>query len=127
MQVGCCSRDTSPSCSPPRIPGSSWCPSTTLTPADLRRLYGEKAPFCVFSSPPCKSSSKLVTDAQAQTPKYKAMTRLAIIETQLVLDAWAGDEPPFLMFENVPTVPPLAQANAVRVLAVTSGERIAVR
>ncbi|MBR0646032.1 Bug family tripartite tricarboxylate transporter substrate binding protein [Plastoroseomonas hellenica] len=31
-----------------------------------------------------------------------------------------------VMFENVPTVPPLAQANVVRVLAVTSSERVSV-
>jgi tripartite-type tricarboxylate transporter receptor subunit TctC len=30
-----------------------------------------------------------------------------------------------VMFENLPTVPPLAEANAVRVLAVTSAERVA--
>lgn len=30
-----------------------------------------------------------------------------------------------VMFENLPTVPPLAEAGAVRVLAVTSGERVA--
>ncbi len=78
--------------------------ATTLTVEDIRRLFGERAPNVVFSSPPCKSSSKLVTDEQAATPKYQAMTQLAIIETRLMLDAYADSPSDFFIFENVPNI-----------------------
>lgn len=78
--------------------------ATTLTVEDIRRLFGERAPNVVFSSPPCKSSSKLVTDEQAATPKYQAMTQLAIIETRLMLEAYADSPSDFFIFENVPNI-----------------------
>lgn len=73
----------------------------TLTPEDLRRFYGDRAPDLVFLSPPCKGSSGLLSEEKSQTAKYQEMNRLAVIWTRLMLAIWA--EPPRLvLLENVP-------------------------
>lgn len=75
-----------------------------LTPADLRRHYGERAPDCVLTSAPCQGSSAMVSARKAKAKKYQDLNELALIWTRLMLAAW--DEPPALMlFENVPGLP----------------------
>ena len=73
----------------------------TLTAADVRRFYGERAPDVVFMSPPCKGASGLLSAKRARTAKYREMNRFALRWTELMLEAWA--EPPALvLLENVP-------------------------
>lgn len=73
----------------------------SLTPADLLRRFGLRAPDLVFLSPPCKGASGLLSESQSQTAKYRAMNQLAIVWIRLMLATW--DEPPRLvLIENVP-------------------------
>jgi site-specific DNA-cytosine methylase len=72
-----------------------------LTPAGLRREFGQRAPHCVFTSAPCQGGSGLLSAKKAATPKYQALNELALAWTRTMLATWA--EPPALMlFENVP-------------------------
>lgn len=81
-----------------------------VTPSMLREMFGERAPFCVFSSPPCKGSSKLLSSKKAKEAKYQALNQLALVHTRTMLDAWPGSPPAFLIFENVPNVTTRAKA-----------------
>lgn len=87
-----------------------------LTVDRLREFVGTKAPDVVFLSAPCKGSSKLVSDAKADEPKYREMNRLAEVWIDLMLSAW--DVPPKLvLFENVPNLTTRASAMLKRVKA----------
>lgn len=73
----------------------------TLTPADLLRVVGARAPDCVFFSPPCKAASGLLSAKKAQTEKYQQMNMLALVWVRLMLATW-DEPPPLLLLENVP-------------------------
>jgi site-specific DNA-cytosine methylase len=75
----------------------------TMTPAELRREWGDRSPDCVFLSPPCKGFSGLLSTKQSKTPKYEALNRLVLQGIFLVGEAW--DRPPaLLVLENVPRI-----------------------
>lgn len=82
---------------------------STMTSADLREMVGLVPPDIVFSSPPCKSSSKLLPAARAAEPKYQAMSQLALVMTRLLLSTW-DRPPPLLVYENVPNITSRAKA-----------------
>jgi site-specific DNA-cytosine methylase len=73
----------------------------SLTPEDLRKQFGTRAPDCVFMSPPCKGASALLSAAKSRTAKYQDMNELALVWTRLMLSAWE-EHPPLLLLENVP-------------------------
>lgn len=76
---------------------------TKLEPAELVRFAGARRPDAVFSSPPCKGYSRLLSNKRAQEPKYQAMNQLLLRALFLCCSSW--DEPPPLMFfENVPGI-----------------------
>lgn len=75
-----------------------------ITREDLRQKWGEKAPHIAKCSAPCKGSSTLLSKQKAATPKYEAMNDLSYIGILTLLDAYRGDEPAFLLFENVPNI-----------------------
>lgn len=75
-----------------------------ITPSQLRSRYGPVAPDVVFMSPPCKGSSRLLPSEKAKSAKYKAMNRLALVWTRVMLAAWQTP-PALLLLENVPGLP----------------------
>lgn len=75
-----------------------------LEPAQLRRLVGERRPDVVFTSPPCKSFSGLLSSANSQTAKYRAMSTLAYRGIWLSMEAWKEQPPPLFVMENVPRI-----------------------
>lgn len=74
-----------------------------LTPKFLRDVFGDDPPDAVFFSPPCKSSSGLLSKKTAATPKYKAMAMLGSVWTDLMFAAWPVG-PKLLIMENVPRI-----------------------
>lgn len=81
-----------------------------ITGAELRKRYGKRAPHCVFLSPPCKGSSRLLSSKKAATEKYQTMNRLAVVWMRAMLDAWGDDPPALVLLENVPGLPTRAKA-----------------
>jgi len=72
-----------------------------LTPEELRKHAGEKAPDIIFASPPCKGASRLLRRVHVRRDKYVAMNELALVWLRLMLGTW--DKPPRLvLIENVP-------------------------
>jgi len=75
-----------------------------LTAEELVRFAGPAAPDVVFSSPPCKGFSGLLSKQAAKHERYKRMNRLVLDWIDVMLEAW-GDEPPRLvLIENVPRI-----------------------
>lgn len=93
-----------------RLTGSSaWCADVeAITPEEIRARFGQRAPDVVFSSPPCKGSSRLLSAKKAQTEKYARMNELALVWTRTMLAAWP-DPPPLVLVENVPGLPTRAR------------------
>ncbi len=85
----------------------------TLTPGDVFRLFGGVSPNKVALSAPCKGASKLLSSEKAATEKYQSMNDLSYRGVLTLLDAFPGDEPDFLLFENVPNI----TTRAARMLA----------
>lgn len=74
-----------------------------MTPAELRDFAGAAAPDVVFSSPPCKSFSGLLSKKAAALPQYVQMSRLVLDWTRLMLEAWPTP-PRLVLIENVPRI-----------------------
>lgn len=72
----------------------------TMTTADLRRLVGERAPDVLVLTPPCKAWSRCLPKKKRFSPKYQAMTRLAVRAVQLALGTWKVP-PKLIVIENV--------------------------
>lgn len=72
------------------------------TPEDVRRAANGHRPDAIFISAPCVGFSGLLPEAMSATPKYQAMNGLSQRGLYLVLEAWADDPVPILLFENVP-------------------------
>lgn len=90
------------------------------TPADLRQATGGRRPDCIFLSAPCKGFSGLLPEAKSANPKYQAMNGLAQRALWLVLEAWADDPVPLILFENVPRLMTRGRAFADQLLAMMS-------
>jgi len=82
-------------------PPANW---HEATGADLRAAAGGVRPDVVFQSSPCKGISSLLPKASADSPKYQALNRLTVRGIRLTLEAWAGDLPSLIIFENVPRI-----------------------
>ncbi|MBN6739119.1 DNA cytosine methyltransferase, partial [Acidithiobacillus sp. MC6.1] len=82
-------------------PAHDW---PEATPADIRKAAGGERPHIVFTSPPCKGFSGLLSQAKSQTEKYKALDRLTLRGIWLTLEAWHDDPPEFIIMENVPRI-----------------------
>lgn len=82
-------------------PGPGW---REAMPADIQRAAGGERPHIVFLSAPCKGFSGLLAEGKSKTDKYQALNRLTLRGVWLMLEAWAGDPPELIIFENVPRI-----------------------
>lgn len=74
-----------------------------LTVEELRAFMGDRAPDVIFSSPPCKGFSSLLSPKQAKQAKYRALNRLVLDWVTLMLTAWPVP-PKLFLLENVPRI-----------------------
>lgn len=82
-------------------PSEDW---REATPEDLRRAAGGERPHIIFTSPPCKGFSGLLSESKSITDKYQALNRLTVRGIWLALEAWSDDPPEFFLLENVPRI-----------------------
>ncbi|EXJ13596.1 DNA cytosine methyltransferase [Imhoffiella purpurea] len=82
-------------------PPADW---REATPEDLRRAAGHEAPDILFTSPPCKGFSGLLSERLSTSARYAALNRLTLRGLWLALEAWADDPPAFILLENVPRI-----------------------
>lgn len=74
------------------------------TPDDIRAAAGGRKPNIVFTSPPCKGFSGLLSGKRSASEKYQALNRLTVRGVMLALEAWADDLPEYFLLENVPRI-----------------------
>lgn len=84
-----------------REPPADWCEAT---PDDIRRAAGGETPHIVFLSAPCKGFSGLLSENRSRTDKYQALNRLTLRGVWLMLEAFGGEPPELILFENVPRI-----------------------
>jgi site-specific DNA-cytosine methylase len=82
-------------------PPSGW---REATPDDIRAAAGGERPHIVFTSPPCKGFSGLLSETRSTAARYQALNRLTIRGIRLALEAWGDDPPEFFILENVPRI-----------------------
>lgn len=82
-------------------PPSSW---QEAMPEDVRAAAHHITPDIVFLSAPCKGFSGLLPAAHAKTARYQALNELTLRGVWLMLEAWAADPVPVILFENVPRI-----------------------
>lgn len=82
-------------------PPAGW---REAAPADIRKAAGNERPHIVFTSPPCKAFSGLLSENKSKTEKYQALNRLTVRGIWLTLEAWKDDLPEFILLENVPRI-----------------------
>lgn len=75
-----------------------------MGPADLLAACGNERPDVVFTSPPCKGFSGLLSGKKAAKPKYQALNELVTRALFLVLETWADNPPDLILLENVPRI-----------------------
>lgn len=80
-------------------PPADW---TEATADDVRRAAQNQVPDAVFISSPCKGASGLLSATVSLTPKYQALNELTLRCIWLMLEAWADNPVPLIVFENVP-------------------------
>lgn len=74
-----------------------------LTSEQLREAAGPRAPDVVFTSPPCKGFSGLLSNATAKTEKYQRLNQLVLEGLAVTLGAWSTP-PKLILLENVPRI-----------------------
>lgn len=74
------------------------------TPDDIRKAAGYESPHILFTSPPCKGLSSLLSEAVSRTPKYQALNQLTVRGLWLALEAFKDDPVPLIVMENVPRI-----------------------
>ncbi|MHB1479394.1 MAG: DNA cytosine methyltransferase [Acidithiobacillus ferrooxidans] len=82
-------------------PSADWREATS---ADIRKAANNERPHIVFTSPPCKAFSGLLSEGKSKTEKYQALNRLTVRGIWLTLEAWKDDLPEFVILENVPRI-----------------------
>lgn len=82
----------------------AWCTDlSSITPAALKARWGERRPDAIFTSPPCKGFSGLLSKARAAEPKYQELNTLVFKGLFLVCETW-DEVPPLIILENVPKI-----------------------
>ena len=99
IDEGAC-RDFEMLTSSPALCADVW----KLSPADVRRFFGERRPDTVFLSAPCTGASGLLSQKKAEESRYKELNQLSLAGIRLVLSAW-DERPPLILLENVPRLP----------------------
>jgi site-specific DNA-cytosine methylase len=74
------------------------------TADDIRAAAGGERPHLIFTSPPCKGFSGLLSQERSTTARYQALNRLAVRGIRLALEAWGDNPPEFFLLENVPRI-----------------------
>ncbi|WP_271270261.1 DNA cytosine methyltransferase [Aliamphritea hakodatensis] len=82
-------------------PAADW---QEITPEDIRKAAGNERPHIIFTSPPCKGFSGLLSQKKSETDKYRALNRLTVRGIFLCMEAWQDDPPEFFLLENVPRI-----------------------
>ncbi len=82
-------------------PPADW---REATADDIRKAAGGEYPNIIFTSPPCKGFSGLLSEARSASEKYQALNRLTVRSVMLALEAWADNPPEFFILENVPRI-----------------------
>lgn len=75
----------------------------TMELEDMRAATGGIAPDVVFTSPPCKGFSGLLSNSKASTDRYQALNRLVFQGLYLILEAF-DRKPRLILLENVPRI-----------------------
>ena len=84
-----------------KAPPAGW---REATPADIRAAARGEDPDIVFLSAPCKGFSGLLNAAAAASARYQALNRLTVRGIRLMLEAFSGNPPSLVIFENVPRI-----------------------
>ncbi|MFT0533993.1 DNA cytosine methyltransferase [Castellaniella hirudinis] len=82
-------------------PSADW---VEAGPDDIRAAAQHQVPDIVFLSAPCKGFSGLLPAAHASSRRYQALNELTLRGVWLMLEAWAYDPVPVILFENVPRI-----------------------
>lgn len=77
---------------------------STMTVEELKAATADRAPDVVFTSPPCKGFSGLLSTARSKEDHYQALNRLVFQGLWLVLEAWPESPPKLIVLENVPRI-----------------------
>lgn len=75
-----------------------------MTPRELEEACGGEAPDVIFTSPPCKGYSRLLSAKRAAEPKYIALNRLVFQGLWLALETFRKRPPKLIILENVPAI-----------------------
>lgn len=75
-----------------------------MTPAEVRAACGQECPDWIFTSPPCKGFSGLLSNANAEKAKYQALNQLVLQGLFLMVESWAPRVPSVIVLENVPRI-----------------------
>jgi site-specific DNA-cytosine methylase len=75
----------------------------TMTPAELIARWGTRRPDAIFTSPPCKGFSGLLSTQKSLTPAYQSLNELVLKGLFLALETWS-EPPPLIALENVPRI-----------------------
>ncbi len=84
-----------------KAPPPGWAPAGI---PDIHAAFGHERPHIVFLSAPCKGFSGLLDETKSATDKYQALNKLTLRGVWLMLEAYKGDPPELIIFENVPRI-----------------------
>lgn len=82
-------------------PPQDW---SEATPADVRKAMGNQHLHVLFTSPPCKGYSGLLSQQRSESARYQALNALALRGVMLALEAYRDDPIEFVLLENVPRI-----------------------
>lgn len=94
---------------------------------DVRKAAGGQRPDIVFTSPPCKGFSGLLSTERSRSPKYEALNELVLRGLLLTLEAWGDQPPPLILLENVPRIQQRGRTLLERVAGLLAGYGYASR
>jgi site-specific DNA-cytosine methylase len=91
-----------------------------MTISELRAAWGDEVPWCVFTSPPCKGFSRLLSNKKSKTKKYQQLNNLVLQGINLVCSAW-DTVPAMIVLENVPGIRTRGEKLLIQVRALLRG------
>lgn len=103
-------------------PPAGW---REITPQDMLKRFGARAPDVIFLSAPCKGFSGLLPTEASLSPKYQALNRLAERAVMLVTSAWPR-QIPVILSENVPRMKQRGQDVIEHIRGILGAESIAI-
>lgn len=84
-----------------KAPPPGWREATV---ADFHAAAQHRRPNVLVITAPCKGFSGLLSEKASKGARYQALNGLAFRGLWLALEAWKGDPPEFILFENVPRI-----------------------